>query len=138
MSTDYFAEAFDCIAYGSAIVTAKAGCRSSSLHTTWIQRAGEDPPMVSVAVKKGQPIVDVIDSAGLFGINIIGEQMEAAIENISKCRAQGENALAGLWTCDWGGAIRIGDCIAYLSATVYGKYDAGDHWIYVGEVTCYD
>lgn len=138
MGTNYIAEAIDGIVDGCAIITAKAGSKSSGLLTSWIQQAGRKPPMVSVAVEKGRSIESVIDAAGLFGINIFDEQAESVREHFGEGVGSSEDAFAGLRTCDWGGAIAIEDCIAYVSATVYGKYDAGDHWIYVGEVTVAD
>lgn len=135
MSTEGIAKALGRIVGGCAIVTAKSGGKSNGLLASWIQQAGMEPPMVSVAIKKGRPIEGIIDAAGSFGINILGEHAEAMMKHFSKGFGPEDNAFAGLKTCECGGAVAIDDRIAFLSAVVHGKYDAGDHWIYVGKVT---
>ena len=93
------------------------------------------PPSVSVAVGKGRPIVDLIESSGGFVLNILGDPATAMFKHFGKGFAPGEEAFAGLDVRQVGEGVIIEDRVAWLSATVRGRLDSGDHWLYVGEVT---
>lgn len=120
---------------GCAILTAGSGTDRTGMLASWVQQAGFDPLSVSVAVGKGRPIVDLIESTGGFVLNILGEDATAMFKHFGKGFAPGEEAFAGLGVRQVGEGVIIDDRVAWLSATVRGRLDSGDHWLYVGEVT---
>jgi flavin reductase (DIM6/NTAB) family NADH-FMN oxidoreductase RutF len=130
------AKALGRIPSGAAIITTKAGSRRTGLLASWIQQAGFEPPMISVAIKKGRPIEQLLNEAGTFVVNLLGEaDRDAMFKHFAAGFKPDENAFAGLKTKDVPGGVAIEASIAWLSATVYGKHDAGDHWVYLAKVT---
>jgi flavin reductase (DIM6/NTAB) family NADH-FMN oxidoreductase RutF len=45
-----------------------------------------------------------------------------------------DDAFAGLEAKDIDGGVVIDEQVAWLSARVVGRHEAGDHWIYLGQV----
>src|SRR5205814_1867839 len=116
---------------GCAILTAAAGADRMGMLASWIQQAALDPPAVSVAVRKGRPVEPIIDAANRFVLNLIGEDPTAMFRHFGKGFGPGEDAFAGLATQPVDGGVALTNAIAVLSCRVTGKYDAGDHWLYV-------
>jgi 3-hydroxy-9,10-secoandrosta-1,3,5(10)-triene-9,17-dione monooxygenase reductase component len=136
LGVDRIAKALGRIPSGVAVVTTRAGARRTALMVSWIQQAGFEPPMISVAVKKGRPIEKLLDESGTLVLNLLGERhRDAMFKHFAAGFTLDQDAFAGLETKDVPGGVAIADRIALLSATVHGKYDAGDHWLYLGKVT---
>jgi len=134
-STEQIAKAIGRIPSGCAIMTAKAGERAMGMLASWVQQAAFEPPMITVAVKKERAIVDLVDASGRFALNLLGEDPTAMFKHFGKGFAPDEDAFAGLDTETVEGGIAIADRIACLSVAVRHKQDAGDHWLYIAEVT---
>ena len=101
---------------------------------SWIQQAAFEPPMISVAVRKGRAIEAIIDEAGGFVVNILSDNPGAMFKHFGRGFGLDEEAFAGLATRDAGCGVVIEDRSAWMACRVRGKHDAGDHWIYLGEV----
>ncbi|MCK6485867.1 MAG: flavin reductase family protein [Phycisphaerae bacterium] len=120
---------------GCAILTARHEGRRSGMLASWIQQAGFDPPAVSVAVKKGRPIEELMDAAGSFALNLIGDDPAPMFRHFGRGYGLDDDAFERLNVTDCDGGVALVDAMAILNCRVAGKYDAGDHWIYVGHVT---
>ena len=101
---------------------------------SWVQQAGFDPPTISAAVKKGRPIQRFIDESGAFVLNLLGEDPSAMFKNFGKGFSPEEDAFAGLEVREVDGGVVIAGQLAWLSAMVRGRCDAGDHWLYIARV----
>ena len=128
------AKAIGRIPSGCSIITARADNRRTGMLASWVQQASMEPPAISVAIKRGRPIEDIIDESGAFVLNVLGENATAMFRHFGKGFAPDEEAFAGLATTDVAGGILIPDRIGYISARVRSKVDAGDHSVYVAEV----
>ena len=132
---DRVGKALGRIPSGCAILTARTGKRRAALLASWIQQAGFDPPMISVAVKKGRTIEAVIDASGALVVNLLGEDPSAMFKHFGGGFRPDQDPFADLAVKDVAGGVAIDQRIAWLSARVHGKHDAGDHWLYLAEVT---
>ena len=132
---DRIGKALGRIPSGCAILTARTATSRTGMLASWVQQAGFDPPTLSVAVKKDRPIEMLIDAAGALVLNLLGENPGPMFKHFGKGFAPEEDAFAGLDTRDVEGGVVIADQIAWLSAKVVGKHPAGDHWLYIAEVT---
>ncbi|MCB9850595.1 MAG: flavin reductase family protein [Phycisphaerales bacterium] len=119
---------------GCSIITCAAGGNSTGMLASWVQQAAFEPPAVTVAVKTGRPIEALIEQAGTFTLNLLGENPGPMFKHFGAGFAPGDDAFAGLLATvtDWG--VELADAAAVLSCRVTGKVDAGDHRVYVGEV----
>jgi flavin reductase (DIM6/NTAB) family NADH-FMN oxidoreductase RutF len=119
---------------GCAIVTVRHGATRTGMLGSWVQQAGFEPPMISVAIQKGRPIVGLIERSGEFVVNALGENPTAMFKHFGKGFDLEQDAFAGLAVREVTCGIEIEDQIARLSVRVRGRCAAGDHVVYVGEV----
>ena len=119
---------------GCAIVTARAGGRRTGMLASWVQQAAFEPPMISVAIKKGRPISAMIDASGEFVVNVLRENPTAMFKHFGKGFDLEQDAFAGLAVREVTCGVEIPDQIARLSVRVKSECEAGDHVVYVAEV----
>src|SRR5262245_42996794 len=131
---DAIAKAIGRIPSGCAILTAKANGRQTGMLVSWFQQAGFDPPAISVGIKKGRHIEQLVDSAGGFVLNILPEDPTPMFKHFGKGFAETEDAFVGLNTSEMKFGIGLENALARISGRVRGKCDAGDHWLFVAEV----
>ena len=133
---DGVAEALGRLPSGLFILTARRGDRSTGLLASWVQQAGFDPPMVTVAIGRDRYVADWVLEAGRFVLN----QLRAGDKHLLKHFARGygpdEPAFAGLdLTDDASGGPVLAAALAYLDLEVAGDLDGGgDHRVLLGRV----
>ncbi len=128
------AKALGRIPSGCAIVTAASGRRRTGMLASWVQQAGFEPPMLSVAIKKGRPITELIEASKAMVVNVLGDNPGAMFRHFGRGFDLTEDAFEGLQNRDVNGGVEIAGHVARLSLVIRGKADAGDHDLYVGEV----
>jgi flavin reductase (DIM6/NTAB) family NADH-FMN oxidoreductase RutF len=119
---------------GCAILTAKTASRRTGMLASWIQQAAFEPPMISVAVRKGRFIESLIDESGAFVVNLLGDSPAAMFKHFGKGFGPDDDAFAGLPVTDHAAGVIIPGRIAWLACGVRARHDAGDHWLYLGEI----
>lgn len=119
---------------GCAILTAQDGNRTTGMLASWVQQAAFDPPAVTVAVKKGRPIAEILDASKRFVLNVIGEDASAMFKHFGKGFGPDEDAFAGIETASSDFGPLLQSSVAQLGCAVAGKLDAGDHDVYLGRV----
>ncbi len=128
------AKAISRIPSGCSILTARTQTDRTGMLASWVQQAAFEPPIVSVAVKAGRPISDIIQTAGGFALNLLGENPGPMFKHFGKGFAPGEEAFADLDTNDVEFGIAIPDRIALLSCKLVATQKVGDHDVHFGEV----
>lgn len=123
------AEALGRLPSGLFILTTRRGNRSTGLLASWVQQAGFDPPMVTVALGRDRYVADWVAESGRFVLN----QLRAGDKHLLKHFARGfgpdEPAFTGLDLIDdaRGGPVLV-DALGYLDLEVAGDLDGGgDH-----------
>ncbi len=119
---------------GCFIMTASDGQHHTGMLASWVQQACFEPPMVTVAVKKGRPIESLVDASGYFVLNTIGENPSAMFKHFGKGFDLAQDAFSGLPTERHDAGIVLTDCTGHLGCKVVSSTEAGDHRVYVGEV----
>jgi flavin reductase (DIM6/NTAB) family NADH-FMN oxidoreductase RutF len=133
-SKDRIGKAIGRIPSGCSIVTVRSASGLTGMLASWVQQAAFEPPMISMAMKRDRPAEKLIDEAGGFVVNILGENPTAMFRHFGKGFSPEQDAFAGLEVKPFGSGLVISDQIAWLSTRVTGKHAAGDHWIYLAEV----
>lgn len=128
------AQALGQIPSGVSVLTARHDARSTGMLTSWVQQAGFEPPAITVAVKRGRPIEELIAAAGHFVVNFVGEDRGPMFKHFSRGFGPDEPAFEGLDTREEPEGIVIAHCIGHLRCRLMGSIDSGDHRIYLGEV----
>lgn len=128
------ARALGQIPSGCFVMTASHGGKATGILASWAQQASFEPPMVTVAVKRGRPIEELIKASGQFVLNHIGENPLQMFRHFSRGYRADEPAFDGLSTQADPAGVIIQDCLGHLSCKVVSTIEAGDHRIYIGEI----
>lgn len=127
-------------ASGIVIVTACAGDELFAKTVSAFHALSMEPPLVSVSIGRGSPLIGLIRSAGCFGISILSREQQ----DLSKsCAIPGNgrmSASAALMpiTGALTGAPIVADCLGYFDCAFHRTIDAGDHQIILGQVIAAD
>jgi flavin reductase (DIM6/NTAB) family NADH-FMN oxidoreductase RutF len=102
---------------------------------SWVQQAGFDPPMVTVAIGGQRYVGDWVAASGRFTLNQLPVGSKALIRHFGRGFAPEAPAFDGLTLRDEpaAGPVLAG-ALAYLDAEVAGEIQAGDHRIILGRV----
>lgn len=92
-----------------------------------------EPPLVAVCVAKTSTSWPAIEAGGSFCANILGEGQERLAKRFAR---SGGDKFAGV---DYSPAPATGSPLldgvaAWIDCRIYVRYEAGDHWLVLGEV----
>ncbi len=120
---------------GVAILTTQDGNQPGAMLASWFQQASFEPPMISVAVKKGRPMAEMLQVSKKFVLNVLHTGQKDMLVHFGKGFEPGENPFQGIKIeTQKSGIPVIKHCLCFLECTVRHQYDAGDHQIFLGEV----
>lgn len=124
------------INYGLFVLTAADGDELGAGGVNWLSQASFAPPLVMVGVRAESRIHAVIERAGAFAVNVLGEdQLEIANAFFGTSTFEGD--LVNGYRFERGaltGAPLILDLPYWFEARVTDTVKRGDHTIFVGEV----
>jgi len=131
---DIIGTALGRIPSGCAILTVAHREQRTGMLVSWVQQAAFEPPCVTVCVRDGRPALRLIEGAGQFLLNVMGEDPTALFKHFGKGFSLEEDAFAGLTTEDTEFGPKLLGCIAHLACKTRDAVQAGDHRVYVAEV----
>ncbi len=121
---------------GIFIVTAcRPGCETGML-ASWVQQCSFHPPMLSFAVQRGRPITELLLPGAPFTVNILEAAQTDMIAHFGKGFALQDDAFTDLdieRNPPHGPVLK--EAHAYLYVKVADQVTAGDHQLYLAEVT---
>ena len=123
------------VSSGIFILTVRSGAEETGMLTSWVQQAGFEPPMVSVAVKAGRYVADWLTAGAPFVVNVVGAGQSQFLKHFGRGFAPDEPAFAGLnieRTTD--GIPWLADSLGYLECRPEAHLDSGDHRIFLAQV----
>ena len=120
---------------GIFILTAGVGDRATGMLSSWVMQAGFEPPMVTVAVKRGRYLCDWLSARCPFVLNVVGESNKPLLKHFGKGFAEGDPAFEGvpIESCPRGVPV-LSTAIGHLECTAASHLDSGDHRIFLAEV----
>ena len=132
---DESASALGRIPSGIFILTTNHEGRSTGMLASWVQQAGFEPPMLTVAVRRDRYVADWINASRKFTLNQVAAGNKSLLKHFGRGFGPEEAAFAGI-TLRGGsqdGPILAG-AMAYLQCEVAGSIDGGDHRLYLATV----
>lgn len=121
---------------GVTIVTIKSPASEvvHGLTVSAFASVSPDPPLILVSIDHRATAYELLETAGAsFAVNILGhDQME--LSNRFAWLKDEDRFAAGEWDTAATGAPVLRDALAWLDCTVYSRFSAGSHTIYIGEV----
>lgn len=118
---------------GVVVVTGGDPEQPSALVVGSFMSVSLEPPLVAVSPAKTSTSWPAIEAGGQFCANVLGENQE----DLAKRFAQtGGNKFEGI---SWAPAPATGSPLlegvaAWIDCRIYERYEAGDHWLVLGEV----
>jgi flavin reductase (DIM6/NTAB) family NADH-FMN oxidoreductase RutF len=136
ISSGNFRDALRHFPAGVTVVTIKAPGTDvvHGLTVSAFASVSPDPPLVLVSIDHRATAYEYLEMAGAsFAVNILGQdQME--LSNRFAWLKDEDRFAEGDWTTAATGAPILTNALAWLDCTVYSRFAAGSHTIYVGEV----
>jgi flavin reductase (DIM6/NTAB) family NADH-FMN oxidoreductase RutF len=131
-----YREIMACFPTGVAVVTAhEAGGRPRGLTLSAFCAVSLDPPLVLVCVDKSSNTLPALQASGGFTVNFLaGGREHLAVLYASKTEAKFEGIAWRPPQLQEGGPILHLDCAAYAVCMTRQAVEAGDHWVFIGEV----
>jgi flavin reductase (DIM6/NTAB) family NADH-FMN oxidoreductase RutF len=129
------AQALGRIPSGLYILTVRQGDLSTGMLASWVQQAGFEPPMLTVAVGLKRHVGDWIAASGRFTLNQIPVGGKALIRHFGRGFAPDAPAFEGIAVRPVEGfGIVLEGAVACLEAAVEGEMRGGDHRIFLARV----
>ncbi|MFP4127060.1 MAG: flavin reductase family protein [Alphaproteobacteria bacterium] len=131
-----YRRALGSFATGIAVVTcALADGRRAGLTVNSFTSVSLEPPLVSWCLAVKAVSFALFEAAPTFAVNVLALDQEPLVQHFA---ARIEDKFAGIEaTPGLGGAPLIGGCVARFECRRVGRFEAGDHVIYLGEVERY-
>lgn len=122
---------------GLYILTVRQGERSTGMLASWVQQAGFEPPMVTVALQRDRYVADWVDATGRFTLNQLATGSKALIRHFGRGFAPDAPAFEGIelrHDQEARGGPVLAAALAYLDTEVVGQVSEGDHRIFVARI----
>ena len=122
--------------YGLYAVTVRDGEQRNAFTANWVSQVSFEPPMVMVAVENDGASIHLIEASGLFALNAFATGQRELAGSLGRKFRNVPNKLEGIATFDSPtGLPLLSDALGWLECRVRGKLPAGDHTLYLAEVT---
>jgi flavin reductase (DIM6/NTAB) family NADH-FMN oxidoreductase RutF len=128
--------AFKALVHGVYVVTTRLGEKVNGMTAAWLAQVSLNPLLVMVSIAPSRYSHTLIKESGIFAINVLtGEQVELA-KRFGYKSGRKVDKFAGLdYLAAGSGAPVLPQAYAYLDLKLVHTYTAGDHTLFVGEVT---
>jgi flavin reductase (DIM6/NTAB) family NADH-FMN oxidoreductase RutF len=109
--------------------------RETGMLASWVQQCSFDPPQLTVAFRKGRPVLEWLTDGAAFAVNVIPEGQKALVAHFGKGFEPGQPVFDGV-ECVLNGdsAPLLKAALACLDCRAMGRFDVGDHVLVVGRV----
>ena len=123
---------------GVTIVTSRDGERVQGMTASAFTEVSLDPPLVLICADKATITNELIEASGAFSVSILAEGQEALSTRFASKKDE-HRRFEGL-DCETGatGCARIPEALAWIDCDVVQTLDAGDHYVYIGEIRAAD
>lgn len=110
--------------------------KTTGMLASWVQQASFEPPQVTVAVNKKRYINEWLAKSPQLTLNLVGESQGHFLKQFGRGFEPDEPAFEGVETSTGENGIPVlSDCLGCLEGNVINSMEAGDHVIYLVELT---
>ena len=129
-----FRQLLGCFPTGVAVITTTTPeGRPVGLTCNSFSSVSLEPPLVLFSLRKASSLVTTFSESEAFAINILSQRQDVLSSRFASSKIA--DKFEGI---EWrSGPLHmpiIDDCLASFECTVHARHDAGDHYIFIGEV----
>ncbi len=134
ISSESFKDTLRHFPSGVTIVTIKSDTQVHGLTVSAFASVSPDPPLIMVVIDHRHKAYPILEEVGaVFAVNILGQDQEYLSQRFSLVTDE-DRFQEGDWDSAVTGAPVLRDALAWMDCTIFGRYSAGTHHIYLGEV----
>jgi flavin reductase (DIM6/NTAB) family NADH-FMN oxidoreductase RutF len=121
------------IPYGLFVVS--DGDAVNAFAANWLTQASFAPPLIAMAAKGGQASTNMIESSGIFNVNVLESGQTALATKFFSPMERVGNKFGDIeFSLSPNGCPVLTDALAYFECRVVGRVARGDHTVFVAEV----
>lgn len=134
VSSEVYRNALRHFPSGVTVVTIQADDTIHGLTVSAFASVSPEPPLIMIAIDHRHSAYEMLEAEGaVFAVNILHQdQME--LSNRFAWLKDEDRFEEGEWETAATGAPILADALAWLDCTIYARYPAGTHTVYIGEV----
>ena len=123
-------------ATGVSVVTAGAGGELRGATVSAFCLVSKDPALVSVCLRRGSGVLDLIRRHDRFTVNVLEREQSAVARHFaSRFRGSGGEQFTGVDWMPWeGGLPRLNGAVCWLHCRPCARVSAGDHELVLAHV----
>lgn len=121
-------------ATGVTVISAFDQDRVHGMTANGFMSVSLDPQLVLISVGQKARMKEIIDTAGHFGVSILGASQRRLSDHFAGKPSEGLD----IPFAEAEGTPVIGGALLQITTRVAGRHPAGDHVLFVGEVTSFE
>jgi flavin reductase (DIM6/NTAB) family NADH-FMN oxidoreductase RutF len=123
------------IPYGLFVVSTRDGDAVNAFAANWLTQASFTPPLIAMAAKAGQASTNMIESSGIFNVNVLESGQTALATKFFSPMERVGNKFGDIeFSLSPNGCPVLKDALAYFECRVVDRVARGDHTVFVAEV----
>jgi flavin reductase (DIM6/NTAB) family NADH-FMN oxidoreductase RutF len=123
-----------CFPTGVAVITTRTpDGQPAGLTCNSFSSVSLEPPLVLFSLRKASKLLTTFTQGEGFAINILSQNQDALSGRFASSKIEDKFDGVG-WRAGASGLPVINDCLASFECSNYACHEAGDHWIFIGQV----
>jgi flavin reductase (DIM6/NTAB) family NADH-FMN oxidoreductase RutF len=124
------------LTHGVYVLGSRRGREMTAMTAAWVAQVSERPPCVAVSVRDDRYTSGVVLESATFSLSILRDDQVDVATYFAETSGEYHDKLHGVpYGQSPNGSPVLLDCLAYLDCTVLDTARAGDHTVFIGEVT---
>lgn len=124
------------IPYGLYAITVNWEGDQNGFTANWLAQASFEPPLIMVAVENDGHSIAAIRASSVFTVNIFASGQRDLAGHLGRSHARNPHKLAEVSSHPGtNGCAILDDALGFLECQVTGQVAAGDHTVFVAEIT---
>ena len=124
------------LTHGVYVLGSRRGREMTAMTAAWVAQVSERPPCVAVSVRDDRYTSGVVLESATFSLSILRNDQVDVATHFAETSGEYHDKLHGIpYGQSPNGSPVLLDCLAYLDCKVLDTARAGDHTVFIGEVT---
>ena len=124
------------LSHGVYVLGTRRGREMTAMTASWVAQISERPPCVAVGVRDDRYTHGIILESATFSLSVLRDDQVDVASHFAQTSGEYHDKLYGVpYGQSPGGSPVLLDCLAYLDCKVLDTAHAGDHTVFIGEVT---